>query len=59
MRYRVKYDDMVEAWAVVDTRTAGLAVCYCEEEENAKDRAWHEEERWYKNFPESPRPMWM
>ncbi len=55
MRYTVMYDDVVDSWAVVDTKAAGLVVAFHKREEEAKDAAWGEEERWYKCYPLTPR----
>lgn len=57
MRFKVMYDDLVDKWAVVDTKAAGLAIGFHDIEEDARNAALGEEERWYKCFsPNSKLP---
>ncbi len=57
MRYKVMYDDLIDKWAVVDTKAAGLAIDFHDMEEDARNAAWGEEERWYRRYsPNSKLP---
>lgn len=56
MRYNVVYDQQAKSWAVVDSRMPGFVVGLHPDLEAARDAAWHEEERWYKVHPFTPRP---
>ena len=56
MRYAVVFDHTATAWAVLDLAMPGGIVALHEDLDAAKDRAWHEEERWRKVYPFTPRP---
>lgn len=51
-RYQVLYDDLVAAWAVIDTKIHGRRIAHHASKEDAKKAAWFEEERWYKCSPD-------
>ncbi len=59
MRYTIMYDDILNSWAVVDTKAAGMVIAIHEGEEAARDAAWREEERWFKCHPPTSRRSWL
>jgi len=52
-RYQVMYDNLLSAWAVVDTMALGRTLTRHKGEKEAHAAAWREEERWYKCSPEA------
>ena len=48
MRYRVQFDKVARKWAVIDTYRMPLPMLHCATKEEARSRAWWEEQRWFK-----------